>query len=74
MSINEYSNQELHRLVKSQKSRIYQLLDERDEARDIAIQLLYELRQHVETPATHASYHWMNPVKPATDSSEVSDE
>lgn len=50
---------ELAKIVKYQKRRIQQIAEQRDEARDVARQLLYELRKHVETPATHADYHWL---------------
>ena len=58
--LNKYSEDELRRLVESQKRTIYRMQDSVNEARDIAKQLLFELRQHVETPATHVSYHWLS--------------
>ena len=53
------NEQELARMVKWQKSRIYRLIDQVKEARDIANQLLFELRQHVDTPATHVDFYWL---------------
>lgn len=58
---------ELGRLVKAQKQRILDVLNERDEARQIARQLLFELRTHIDTPVTHASYHWLKDTKPITE-------
>ena len=67
MRLNE---QELARLVEAQKRNLYRTRDERDEARDIAKQLLYELRQHVDTPETHVSFAWLNDSAPMTGKNE----
>ena len=67
MRLNE---QELVRLVEAQKRNLYRTKNERDEARDIAKQLLFELRQHVDTPATHVSFAWLNDSAPMTGKNE----
>ena len=58
------NDEELARLVKSQRDRIYDLIAERDEARGIARQLLFELRERIKTPATHAGFWWLKSEKP----------
>ena len=59
MSEHNWTEGELRVLVRSQKRKIYQLIDELDEARDIARQLLYELRQFDREPVTHVGYSWL---------------
>ena len=68
--LNHYTADELRRLVDAQKREIHRLQDSMNESRDIAKQLLFELRQHVETPATHADYWWLRDDTPSTDTQD----
>ena len=73
--LNNYNEHEMQQIIESQRRRIHRLQVDVDEARDIAKQLLFELRTHCDTPATHASFHWLREDSPPRNSTrEVSDE
>ena len=61
MKLNE---QDLARLVKSQKGRIQDVIAERDEAREAARNLLRLLRNQSDVPAVHPSFHWLEETQP----------